>query len=179
MEPLSVYDESLKVRIEEWLNAFGEVLIEPYYPYSGSSGTLDFISSLLDFHEMVARAPAREVFGAAFFIYRPPRFPLVGTVDDDFIELAPSEVQEGTWYLIVATGDYYPAELSTFGEGESHRELEREFEECRGYRVRPRRASPWARSVVGHERRRFGYRSSQVVEDPTACGSSGIIVLRV
>jgi len=136
MEPLSVYDEPLIVRNEEWLNAFGEVLIEPYYPYSGSSGTRYFISSLLDFHDTVARAPAGEVFGAAFFIYRPPRFPLVGTVDDDFIELALSEVQQGTWYLIVATDDSYRAELSTFAEGESRRELEREFEECRGYWVR-------------------------------------------
>jgi hypothetical protein len=119
-----VYDESVIVRIEEWLNAFGEVLIEPYYPYGGSSGTRYFISSLSGFLDMVAKAPAGEVFGAVFFIYRPPRFPLVGTVDGDFIQLALSEVQEGTWYLIVATDDYYPAELSTFGEGESRRELE-------------------------------------------------------
>src|SRR5919112_1235239 len=112
MEPLSVYDESVKVRIEEWLNAFGEVLIEPYYPYGGSSGTRYFISSLSGFHDMVAKAPEGEVFGAAYFIYRPPRFPLV------------------------ATDDYYPAELSTFGEGESRRELEQEFEECRECQVR-------------------------------------------
>jgi hypothetical protein len=136
MEPLSVYDESVIVRIEEWLNTFGEALIEPYYPYGGSSGTRYFISSLSGFHNMVAKAPAGEVFGAVYFIYRPPRFPLVGTVDGDFIQLALSEVQEGTWCLIVATDDYYPAELSTFGEGESRRELEQEFEECRGCQVR-------------------------------------------
>ena len=136
MESLSVYDESVIARIEEWLNALGEVLIEPYYPYSGFSGTLCFISSLSDFHDMVAKAPAGERFGAVFFIYRPPRFPLEGTVDDDFIQLALSEVQDGTWYRIVATDAYYPAELSTFGEGESRPELEQEFEECRGDRVR-------------------------------------------
>ncbi len=131
-----MYDESVIAPIEEWLNAFGEVLIEPYYPQSGFSGTLYFISSLSDFHDVVAKAPAGERFGAAFFIYRLPRFPLEGTVDDDFIQRALSEVQDGTWYRIVATDDYYPEELSAFGEGESLRELEHEFEECRGDRAR-------------------------------------------
>ena len=136
MEPLSVYNESVIARIETWLNAFGEVLIEPCYPYSSSSGTRYFISSMSDYYEMVEKAPAGEVFGAVFFIYRPARFPLVGTIDDGFIQQALSEVQDGTWDLIVATDDYYPAERSTYGEGNSRRELKQEFGECRGDRVR-------------------------------------------
>ncbi len=136
MKPLSAYDESVIARVERWLNAFGEVLVVPYYPYSGSSGTLYFITSLSDYYEMVEKAPAGEVSGAVFFIYRPPRFPLVGSVEDGFIQQALSEVQDGTWYLIVATDDHYPAELSRYGEGNSRRELEREFEDCRGERVR-------------------------------------------
>ncbi len=121
------------------MRAAGEVLIEPFFPYSGWSGDLYFVSSMTQFRAMVAEdrpatLPVPPGPQVVFTIYRPPRFPLRGTVHDDFIHRALAEVQDGTWYLIVETGVYYPERFS-FGEGNSREELEQEFEEFRGCRV--------------------------------------------
>jgi hypothetical protein len=82
MESVSILDERVASIVQAWLKDSGDLLVDIYVPHSGAGGTFFLISTLEQFHQLVEQAHS----GSIFTIFRQPKFPIRGTVDDAFIE---------------------------------------------------------------------------------------------
>ena len=128
MTLLSIYDTLVSQELANWLGQSAELFVHVHDPHSGSSGSDYLLPSMSIFNELTTNARP------GFFVLRERQFPMRGTVDNDFVEAALQSVKDGEWYKIVQR-EFYPLQLRYYGSGDTHNDLRRDLEECRGMNV--------------------------------------------
>jgi len=116
--------------VAKWLSPAREVYVHTDYWHTGGPGLTWFVRSLADYQNLV-RSQGKDKRVA---ICRKQRYPLRGVAGDALLAEALALIKEGDWYHIVGL-DGYPKNISYYGGGNSHKELRRDMEQCRGMTV--------------------------------------------
>ena len=126
-----LFPDPIAVNImKDWLLESREIFVEVYRPHSGSGGTVYVLNNFSQFDDLVTKCNP----GSLCFVLRDKQLQIRGRVDDAFIDQALEEIADGQKYRIIEP-NRYPQAISSFGQGNSHSELEHDLRELQGLNV--------------------------------------------
>ncbi len=126
-------DTTFLETIESWCRGQKEVLALVRFRCGAGSREYRLFSSYSALLELIRASPA----GACITIFRNPKLPLRGTVDERFIKTCLAAIPEGAEYLIFETVETVAGKHSWYhyGSGESHAQLKDDLEQSLGLPV--------------------------------------------
>lgn len=126
-------DPNFLATIESWCSDQSEVLALVRFRCGAGSREYRLFSSFSDLHEMIQKAPN----GACITVFRNPKLPLRGVVDDIFIESCLAAIPDGAEYLMFETVPVVAGKHSWYhyGSGETLAALKDDLQESVGLPV--------------------------------------------
>jgi hypothetical protein len=123
----SAFDPSFLAQIKQWIAAKGEVFVVIRYAYMAGSKDYLFVTSYEQFEQLIKTLPPM----ADVIVFRETQLPIRGIADDNLLNHALAEIQDGEyWFLLCRSGDR-PGDFSSEGDN-SHEALRSAFKEFSG-----------------------------------------------
>ena len=123
----SVKDTGFLNLVRKWLDASGEIFVVVRYSHSAGAKDYLFINSFAHFESLISNLPAM----ADVIVFRRRQLPIRGVADAVLLERSLLEIPDGEEFMFL---NLEPSSLRTLYAtgGESHVELESEFQEFMG-----------------------------------------------
>ncbi len=130
MNYLHLFSEPNLAAISDWLNESGELYVDVYLPHSGGGSSAYLIHSIHELKSLITRQSHPEI---AISVFRDRQYPLRGIADETLLKQSLHQIQDGDWYSIISLElSLYPSYIAVWGNGRSHKELQRDFADVLG-----------------------------------------------